>query len=87
VRSSTHTPVEVVERRVENGIVQPINYNSVSNNFRQRRSNKLDSRRGPSSKRSYLKGRRTNDTNALRESLPEQVDEDGNAYFSIYGRG
>jgi hypothetical protein len=88
---SQYSPVQVIDRKVHNGVVQPVsNYSSVNNGFKSKRTTKLDTRRGTNSRRrSYLVGKQSgvDSKHRLRESLPEQVDENGNSYFSIYGRG
>lgn len=82
-----YSPVNVVDRQVENGVVQPLQYSSISNNYRERRDNKLDSHRDPNRKRSYLIGRPLKDPSDSRnlESVTEKPET--NNYFSIYGRG
>ena len=52
-----HNFVQVIDRTIENGVVQPLHFNSVNQEFKERKSQKLEMKRIGSQK-SYLVGKR-----------------------------
>jgi hypothetical protein len=89
IESPEHSLLQVIDKPVENAEYDgfyPLHYNSVNQDFKERKTQKLGIKR-EASKKSYLVGKKIDPKQDSYKDEPQKMASRNSDYFSAYGRG